>query len=118
MKKKIINSVASLLLVLISSPLSALEVTDINQAIRDKGANWVAGETSLSKLPPEEIRRLFMPQAISPLNLIGEMLMATVTSQALKTRSGRGSVPHAGPSPLRRLSNRVYSLQAILLMWI
>jgi C1A family cysteine protease len=61
MKKKIINSVASLLLVLISSPLSALEVTDINQAIRDKGANWVAGETSLSKLPPEEIRRLFMP---------------------------------------------------------
>ena len=61
MNKKIIHFVASLLLVLISSPLSALEVADINQAIRDQGANWVAGETSLSKLPPEERRRLFMP---------------------------------------------------------
>lgn len=61
MKKKIIHFVASLLLVLTSSPLSALEVADINQVIRDKGANWVAGETSLSKRPPEERRRLFMP---------------------------------------------------------
>jgi hypothetical protein len=61
MKKKIISFVVSLLLLLISSPLLALEATDINQAIREKGANWVAGETSLSKLPPEEIRRLFMP---------------------------------------------------------
>lgn len=61
MKKKIINSVAFLLLMLIARPLLALDVTEINKAIRDKGANWVAGETSMSKLSPEEKRRFFMP---------------------------------------------------------
>ena len=61
MNKKIISFVVSLLLLLISSPLLALEATIINQAIRDKGARWVAGETSMSKLSPEEKRRLFMP---------------------------------------------------------
>jgi len=50
MQKKIISFVVSLILLLISSPLLALEATDINQAIRDKGAHWVAGETSMSKL--------------------------------------------------------------------
>ena len=50
-----------LLLMLVSSPLPALETADINQAIRDKGAHWVAGETSASKLSPEEIRRRLMP---------------------------------------------------------
>lgn len=62
MKKKIIPFVAALLLLLVSSPLPALEVTEINQAIRDQGANWVAGETSVSKLSPEEIRRLIPPK--------------------------------------------------------
>jgi C1A family cysteine protease len=61
MKKKIISFVVSLLLLLISTPLQALEATIINQAIREKGANWVAGETSMSKLSPAEKRRLFMP---------------------------------------------------------
>ncbi|MCE5262066.1 MAG: hypothetical protein LLG97_00890 [Deltaproteobacteria bacterium] len=61
MKKKIIHSVAVLLLVFISSPLPALEVADINQAIRDQGASWVAGETPLSKLSPEERRRRLPP---------------------------------------------------------
>ena len=44
-----------------ASPGLALETIDINQAIRDKGVHWVAGETSLSKLPPEERKRFFMP---------------------------------------------------------
>jgi C1A family cysteine protease len=61
MKKTIIIFVASLLLLFTASPLLALDAIDINQAIRDKGANWVAGETSMSKLSPEEKRRLFMP---------------------------------------------------------
>lgn len=49
------------LIVLIASPLLAIEATDINRAIRDKGAKWVAGETSVSKLSPEEIKRRLMP---------------------------------------------------------
>lgn len=61
MKKCAINAVVSLLLVFVSTPLLALDATTINEAIRTKGANWVAGETSLSKLLPEEKRRLFMP---------------------------------------------------------
>jgi C1A family cysteine protease len=58
MKKTIINFVALLLLMLIPSPGLALDAIDINKAIRDKGANWVAGETKLS---PEEIKRRLMP---------------------------------------------------------
>jgi len=61
MKKCAMNAVLSLLLVFVSTPLLALDATTINEAIRDKGANWVAGETSLSKLPPEDKRRFFMP---------------------------------------------------------
>jgi C1A family cysteine protease len=59
--KLFINFMAFLSAVLISSPLPAIEATDINQAIRAKGANWVAGETSVSKLSPDEIRRRLMP---------------------------------------------------------
>ena len=59
--KKIINLIAFLLLMLIARPLLALDVTEINKAIRDKGTNWVAGETSMSKLSPDERRRFFMP---------------------------------------------------------
>jgi C1A family cysteine protease len=61
MKNKIINFVAFLLLMLISTPGLALDATETNKAIRDKGANWVAGETSMSKLSPEEIKRRLMP---------------------------------------------------------
>jgi C1A family cysteine protease len=58
---------ASLLLLLIAPPLLALDVADINQAIRDKGANWEAGETSMSKLSAEELsRRLPQPPGGSP----------------------------------------------------
>jgi len=59
--KLLINFSISLLLVFISLPGLALETKDLNQAIHDKGAHWVAGETSLSKLSPVEKRRLFMP---------------------------------------------------------
>ena len=61
MKKKIINFVSFLLLMLISTPGLALDAIETNKAIRDKGANWVAGETSMSKLSPEEIKRRIMP---------------------------------------------------------
>jgi len=64
--KLFIHFIVSLLIVLISSPGLALEATDINQAIYDKGANWVAGETSLSKLPPEGKKRFFMPATFNP----------------------------------------------------
>jgi hypothetical protein len=53
MKRAMIGSVASLVLMIVSSPLLALDAADINQAIRDKGANWTAGDTSVSKLPLE-----------------------------------------------------------------
>ena len=61
LNKRTISIVLSLLLLFVSTPLLALETTIVKQAIRDKGANWVAGETSVSKLPPEEKKRLFMP---------------------------------------------------------
>lgn len=61
LNKRTISIVLSLLLLFVSTPLLALEATIVKQAIRDKGANWVAGETSVSKLPPEEKKRLFMP---------------------------------------------------------
>ncbi len=34
------------------------ELEEIQRAIKEKGAKWTAGETSVSKLPPEERRRL------------------------------------------------------------
>lgn len=61
MKKPIICLAVSLFLLLIASPLRALDVAEINQAIRDKGAKWEAGETSMSKLSAEELRRRFPP---------------------------------------------------------
>ena len=61
MKKPIICLAASLFLLLIASPLRALDVAEINQAIRDKGAKWEAGETSMSKLSAEELQRRFPP---------------------------------------------------------
>jgi C1A family cysteine protease len=72
MKKAIVNSVAFLVLVLVSSPLLALEATDINQAIRDNGANWTAGETSVSKLSPEEIRRLIPLKTVKSGRMPGQ----------------------------------------------
>lgn len=61
MKKKIVNLIACLLLLLIAKPGLALDATEINKAIRDKGANWIAGDTSMSKLSPEELKRRLMP---------------------------------------------------------
>lgn len=61
MKKCAMTAVFSLLLVFVTTPLLALDATTINQAIRDKGANWVAGETSLSKLPATKKKYFYMP---------------------------------------------------------
>ncbi len=59
MNNTIIRLVACLIIIFISSPLLAINADDINKAIRDKGANWVAEETPLSKLPPDEIKHIF-----------------------------------------------------------
>jgi C1A family cysteine protease len=61
MKKKIVHLIAFLLVLLIAKQGLALDATEINQAIRDKGANWIAGETSMSKLSPEELKLRLMP---------------------------------------------------------
>jgi hypothetical protein len=45
----------------------ANEIADINAAIKAKGANWVAGETSVSKLSPEEKSTLLSPMSLSQL---------------------------------------------------
>ena len=58
MNKMIIRFIAFLLLILISSPLLAIDATDVNKAIREKGANWDAGETAISNLPPEAKKHL------------------------------------------------------------
>lgn len=58
MRKTIIRFVLFLLLTLISSPLLAINAKDINEAVHNNGADWVAGETSISKLPPEAIKSL------------------------------------------------------------
>ena len=58
MKKTVIRFVAFLLFILISSPLLAIDAADVNRAIRERGADWVAGETAISKLPPEAKKRL------------------------------------------------------------
>ncbi len=59
MKKTVIRLVLFLLFVFISSPLLAINADDINKAIRDQGAGWVAEETPISKLSPEEAKSLF-----------------------------------------------------------
>lgn len=46
-----------LLLLFISAFSFASELDDIKAAIEEKGAKWIAGETSVSKLPPE-LRKL------------------------------------------------------------
>jgi hypothetical protein len=61
MKEMIRHTFFFAVLVFIPLPLSAIDTTAINQAIRNKGAGWVAGETSVSNLSPEEIRHRLMP---------------------------------------------------------
>ncbi len=65
MKSTIVRFVACLMLLLISSPLLAINADDVNRAIREKGADWVAGETPISKLTPAERKRLFPMKPIS-----------------------------------------------------
>jgi C1A family cysteine protease len=83
--KLLINFGISLLFVFISLPGLALETKDVNQAIRDKGAHWVAGETSLSKLSPEEKKRFFMP--------------ATFNMPVPETKDKASQYPAAGDLP-------------------
>jgi len=40
-----------------SNLLYALELSDVQNAIKSQGKQWVAGETSISKLPPEERKK-------------------------------------------------------------
>ncbi len=86
MKRPIICLAAFLFLLLIASPLSALEVAEINQAIRDKGAKWEAGETSMSKLSAEELRRRFPPPG-------SRLFKAAPQSQASRQRAAATDLP-------------------------
>ncbi len=51
-------AVPMLLLILISSTSAQVAVSDIQAAIKASGANWVAGESRITKLSPEEQKRL------------------------------------------------------------
>jgi C1A family cysteine protease len=69
MKRKhfVIGLVALVSLFLISTLVNATELQDIKAAVKAKGAKWVAGETSISKLPPEQRKKrlgLLKPKAI------------------------------------------------------
>ncbi len=54
-----ISFITFLMLMFTCSPLLAINADDVNKAIHEKGGGWVAGETSISKLQPDEIRHLF-----------------------------------------------------------
>jgi C1A family cysteine protease len=69
MKNPIVRFVACLIIMLVSSPLLAINADDINKAIRDKGANWVASDTPISKLSSEETKSLFGLKPGSKLGL-------------------------------------------------
>ncbi len=43
---------------LVSLAVSATELEEIQKAIKEKGAGWIAGETSVSRLAPEQRRKL------------------------------------------------------------
>lgn len=70
----------------LTGPSLAMELSQLQEAIRATGGRWVAGETSISKLPPEQIRKrlgLIFPPAIGT-----EAVLATADSgvAALPTR--------------------------------
>ena len=51
-----------------NTAIASDEIEQIKQAIKAKGANWIAGENWVTKLPPEERRRLCgaIPEPIDP----------------------------------------------------
>ncbi|OPY65641.1 MAG: Papain family cysteine protease [Syntrophorhabdaceae bacterium PtaU1.Bin034] len=62
---------AFIMILLSSSAFSqATEIDDINRAIKEKGAKWVAGETSVSKLSPEE-KKAILSAPLSPAEEAG-----------------------------------------------
>ncbi len=69
MKKTAIRFVLFLLITLLSTPLLAINADDVNKAIRDQGADWIAADTPISKLPPWEIKHLFSLKPGSKLGL-------------------------------------------------
>jgi len=59
------------------------EVSYINAAIHAKGGKWIAGETSVSRLPPEE--RNMRARLVKPTSVDGPVLSASDTPVALGT---------------------------------
>ncbi len=86
-------SVLSLSLV-IPSFTHAAEVDEITQAIKQKGARWIAGENSISKLPPEErIKRLgaILPLSSSAKTTLSAPLVSAATPSSLDWRNNLGN---------------------------
>jgi C1A family cysteine protease len=52
--KTVMSSLVMIFLLLFVGFSFASELDDIRAAIKEKGAKWIAGETSVSKLPPEQ----------------------------------------------------------------
>lgn len=88
---------------LISVTVSSTELEEIQKAIKEKGAKWVAGETSVSRLTPEQRKKLLgllpsVPRETKPnpplsgltypysfdwRNISGHNWMGAITSQGL-----------------------------------
>src|SRR5512143_555695 len=63
----------------VSQPGFAREVAEIQRAIQSKGADWVAGETSMTQLPPaERMKRagLLLPRVTGKEKLLSPKVMA------------------------------------------
>ena len=84
LNKKIFILVWLVFATFFSSLLSyAAELDEIRAAIQAKGAQWIAGETSVSKLPPEERKKLL--GALEP-QLTGEEKFVSLPYVSLPSR--------------------------------
>ena len=95
----------------------AQQVADIQKAIQRSGANWVAGETSMTRLSPaERMKRvgLILPKVTGKEKLLAPETKATrpistggITGETTSPLSGtRAGARAAGPLQQRRPSSR------------
>src|SRR5512135_2187357 len=79
-KRSLLLSLALVIGVLffVSQPGFAREVAEIQRAIQSKGVDWVAGETSMTRLPPaERMKRagLVLPRVTGKEELLSPKVM-------------------------------------------
>ena len=89
-KKIILGLLTGCLLIFVGGLAMAGELDDIKAAIKKHGAQWVAGETSVSKLPPHQ--RMMRLGLIKPTEAVGQpapVVPVTATlAAALDWRNG------------------------------